>query len=54
MSDALTSPPHAAGRRVFLAVALLIAAAALGALMMLGLLLQLRFAAVFHRGGWGF
>lgn len=33
---------------------ILIAAAALGALMMLGLLLQLRFAAVFHRGGWGF
>lgn len=26
----------------------------LGALMLLGLLLQLRFAAVFHRGGWGF
>lgn len=26
----------------------------LGALMMLGLLLQLRFAGVFHRGGWGF
>lgn len=33
---------------------LLLGLLALGALMLLSLLLQLRFAAVFHRGGWGF